>query len=81
MKDISYIFRTYWLVVPEFIYVILLYGSYIIMIISLGIVIGCILRKSEKMYYIKWLIILLVAFILAVLTMTGKIAPHTAFGG
>ena len=76
-----YFLRRYWLVVPEFLYILLLFGSWITMIISISMLIRDILRKKEKKSIIQWFFILLVAFVIAVLTMTGKIVPNTAFGG
>lgn len=81
MKDLSYIFRTYWLIVPEFVYIILLFGSWIVIISSVCMIIRCIIHKAEKNHYIKWLIVLMVAVIITVLAMTGKIVPHAALGG
>ena len=76
-----YFLRSYWLVVPEFLYILLLFGSWITMIISISMTIRGILRKKEKKSIIQWVFILLVTFGIAVLTMTGKIVPNTAFGG
>ena len=76
-----YFLRRYWLVVPEFLYILLLFGSWITMIISISMLIRDILRKKEKKSIIQWFFILLVAFVIAVLTMIGKIVPNTAFGG
>ena len=76
-----YFLRSYWLVVPEFLYILLLFGSWITMIISISMLIRDILRKKEKKSIIQWVFILLVTFGIAVLTMTGKIVPNTAFGG
>ncbi len=76
-----YFLRSYWLAVPEFLYILLLFGSWITMIISISMTIRNILRKKEKKSIIQWVFILLVAFVIVVLTMTGKIVPNTAFGG
>ena len=81
MKYGLYFLRSYWLVVPEFLYILLLFGSWITMIISISMTIRGILRKKEKKSIIQWVFILLVTFGIAVLTMTGKIVPNTAFGG
>ena len=84
MSNIKYGFyflRSYWVVVPEFLYILLLFGSWITMIISISMIIRNILRKNKKETSIQWGFILLVAFVIAVLTMTGKIVPNTAFGG
>ena len=76
-----YFLRSYWLVVPEFLYILLLFGSWITMIISISMTIRDILRKKEKKSIIKWIVILLIAFMITIMTMTGKIVPNTAFGG
>ena len=81
MRDGIYFLRSYWFVVPEFLYILLLFGSWITMIISISMTIRGILRKKEKKSIIQWVFILLVTFGIAVLTMTGKIVPNTAFGG
>lgn len=76
-----YFSRFLWLVVPEIIYILLLFGSWISIMISAMMVITGAVKKKSKRYIIKWGIVLLVALIISLLTMTGKIAPNTAFGG
>ena len=81
MKYGIYFQRSFWLVVPEFLYLILLCGGWIAVAISAGMAIADIIRKKEKKRIIKWVIILLIALAIAVMAMTGKIVPNTAFGG
>lgn len=81
MKYGIYFQRSFWLVVPEFLYLILLCGGWIAVVISAGMAIADIIRKKEKKRIIKWVIILLIALAIAVMAMTGKIVPNTAFGG
>ncbi len=81
MRDGIYFLRSYWFVVPEFLYIVLLFGSWIVMIISISMTIRGILRKKQKKSIIKWIVILLIAFMITIMTMTGKIVPNTAFGG
>lgn len=81
MKYGIYFQRSFWLVVPEFLYLILLCGGWIAVVISAGMTIASIIRKKEKKRIIKWIIILLIALAIAVMAMTGKIVPNTAFGG
>lgn len=73
--------RSFWLVVPEFLYLILLCGGWIAVVISAGMTIASIIRKKEKKSIIKWVVILILALAIAVMAMTGKIVPNTAFGG
>ncbi len=49
--------------------------------ISVGMTITGIIRKKEKKRIIKWIVILLSALAIALMAMTGKIVPNTAFGG
>lgn len=73
--------RSFWLVVPEFLYLILLCGGWIAVVISAGMTIASIIRKKEKKSIIKWVVILILTLAIAVMAMTGKIVPNTAFGG
>ena len=81
MKYGIYFQRSFWLVVPEFLYLILLCGGWIAVVISAGMTIAGIIRKKEKKCIIKRIVILLFALAIAVMAMTGKIVPNTAFGG
>ena len=81
MKYGIYFQRSFWLVVPEFLYLTLLCGGWIAVVISAGMTIASIIRKKEKKRIIKWVIILILALAIAVMAMTGKIVPNTAFGG
>ena len=81
MKYGIYFQRSFWLVVPEFLYLILLCGGWIAVVISAGMTIAGIIRKREKKCIIKWVVILILALAIAVMAMTGKIVPNTAFGG
>ena len=81
MKYGIYFQRSFWLVVPEFLYLVLLFGGWLTVVISAGMTVAGIIRKREKKRIIKWVIILLIALAIAVMAMTGKIIPNTAFGG
>ena len=81
MKYGIYFQRSFWLVVSENLYVILLYSGWIAVVISAGMTVAGIIRKKEKKRIIKWVIILLIALAIAVMAMIGKIGPNTAFGG
>lgn len=79
MKYGIYFQRSFWLVVPEFLYLVLLFGGWLTAVIFVGMRIASIIRKKEKKRIIKWIVILLIS--LAIAVMTGKIVPNTAFGG
>ena len=81
MKYGIYFQRSFWLVVPEFLYLVLLFGGWLTVVISVVMPIANIIRKKEKKRIIKWVIILILALAIAVMAMTGKIVPNTAFGG
>lgn len=75
-----YFSRSFWLVVPEFLYLIILCGGWFAVVISAGMNVACIIRKKEKKCIMKWIVILLISLAIAVMAMTGKIASNTAFG-
>ena len=81
MKYGIYFQRSFWLVVPEFLYLVLLIGGWLMVVISAGMTIVDAIRKKEKKCIIKWIVIMLIALAIAVMAMTGKIVPNTAFGG
>ena len=81
MKYGIYFQRSFWLVVPEVLYLIILCGGWIAVVISMGMTIASIIRKKEKKSIIKWIVALLTALAIEVMAMTGKIVPNTAFGG
>lgn len=81
MKYEIYFQRSFWLVVPEVLYLVLLFGGWLTVVISAGMTIEGIIRKKEKKRIIKWVIILILALAIVVMAMTGKIVPNTAFGG
>lgn len=81
MKYGIYFLRSFWLVVPEFLYFILLWGGWIAVVLSAGMSVAGIIRKKDKRRIIMWFAILLVSLVIAVMAMTGKIVPNTAFGG
>ena len=81
MKYRIYFQRSFWLVVPEVLYLVLLFGGWLAVVLSAGMTIVGIIRKKEKKCIIKWVVILLFALAIAAMAMTGKIVPNTAFGG
>jgi len=80
MKYGIYFLRSFWLVVPEFLYFILLWGGWIAVVLSAGMSVAGIIRKKDKRRIMKWIVILLISLAIAVMAMTGKIASNTAFG-
>ncbi len=81
MKYGIYFQRSFWLVVPEFLYLVLLFGGWIAVVISVGMTVAGMIRKKEKKRILKCIVILFISLAIAVMAMTGKIVPNTAFGG
>lgn len=81
MKYGIYFQRNFWLVVPKFLYLVLLFGGWIAVVVSVGMIVAGMIRKKEKKRILKWIVILLISLAIAVMAMTGKIVPNTAFGG
>jgi len=75
-----YFSRSFWLVVPEFLYLIILCGGWLAVVLSAGMSVAGIIRKKDKRRIMKWIVILLISLAIAVMAMTGKIASNTAFG-
>ena len=71
----------YKMIIPEFIYMIILFGGIAISLISLFMGIRGIIKKTERQYFIKWSIILLLALVAVALTRTGLIVANTMIGG
>ena len=70
-----------YLIVPEFIYVILFFGSIILSLVSFFMGIRGFIKKREIRYFIKWGIVLLLCLVTLVLTTTGVIVANTMIGG
>jgi len=81
MKNGIYFQRSFWFVVSESLYLILLCGGWIAVVVSAGMTIASIIRKKEKKSTIMWVVVLILVLAIAVMAMTGKIVPNTAFGG
>lgn len=67
MKYGIYFQRSFWLVEPEFLYLVLLFGGWLAVVISAGMTVVGIIRKKERKRIIKWLIILLIALAIVVI--------------
>ena len=70
-----------YVIIPEFIYIILLYGDIILSIVSVLMGIRGMIKKREKRYFVKWCIVLAVSVVMVVLTTTGVIVANTMIGG
>ena len=70
-----------YLVIPEILYMVLLYGGIALLLVSLFMGIRGIIKKSKRQYFIKWGIVLLVSLVAVVLTTIGVIVANTMLGG
>ena len=70
-----------YLIVPEIIYIVLLYGSIVLSLVSTFMNIRGIIKMSKRGYFIKWCIVLLAALVVVVLTTTGVFVAKTMIGG
>ena len=70
-----------WIKVPQFVYNILLIGSWLLVILAVAMLIYGFFHRKHTQFYKNWIITLIVAVIVVILTMTGKIAGHMMFGG
>ena len=71
----------YRMIVPEFIYVIILFGGITLSLVSLFMNIRGIIKKTERQYFIKWSIVLFLALVAVALTRTGIIVANAMIGG
>ena len=69
------------LIIPEFIYIVLLFGGIALSLVSLFMGIRGLIQKRDKRYFIKWGIVLLLCLVAVVLTTTGVIVANTMIGG
>lgn len=76
-----FIFRPLWLMVPDLLYFVLLFGGFIAMLFSVGMIIRNVVQKRGNSKFRGWIITILISAFLIILTTTGKIAPYCAFGG
>ena len=70
-----------YLIIPELIYIMLLYGGIVLSLVSLFMGIRGLIKKRDKRYFIKWGIVLLLCLVAVVLTTTGVIVANTMIGG
>jgi len=69
------------LIIPELIYIMLLYGGIVSSLVSFFMGIRGFIKKREIRYFIKWGIGLLLCLVAVVLTTTGVIVANTMIGG
>jgi len=69
------------LIIPELIYIMLLYGGIVLSLVSFFMGIRGFIKKREIRYFIKWGIVLLLCLVAVVLTTTGVIVANTMIGG
>lgn len=81
MEKLSHLLRMNWLKVPDVLYDILLFGGWIGLIVSAALLIRGIIRRQSGKAFAVQLAVLAVSLLAVVLTMTGKIAAVTMFGG
>ena len=81
MEKLSHLLRMNWLKVPDVLYDILLFGGWIGLIVSAALLIRGIIRRQSGRAFAVQLAVLAVSLLAVVLTMTGKIAAVTMFGG
>ena len=69
------------LIIPELIYIMLMYGGIVLSLVSFFMGIRGFIKKREIRYFIKWGIVLLLCLVAVVLTTTGVIVANTMIGG
>lgn len=70
-----------YLTIPEFVYIVLLYGGIALLVVSVLMGIRGMIQKCGKRYFLTWCIVLLVSLAAVVLTTTGVLVANTMLGG
>lgn len=70
-----------YLTIPEFVYIVLLYGGIALLVVSVLMGIRGMIKKRGKQYFVTWCIVLLVSLAAVVLTTTGVLVANTMLGG
>ena len=70
-----------YLTIPEFVYIVLLYGGIALLVVSVLMGIRGMIKKRGKRYFVTWCIVLLVSLAAVVLTTTGVLVANTMRGG
>ena len=71
----------YYVIIPQFLYNILLFGGSLASLAALGMLVKGIVQKKKKTYFIRWILILSISSLLFWLTYTGKLCSHMMVGG
>lgn len=71
----------YYVIIPQFLYDILLFGGSLASLAALGMLAKGIVQKKKKTYFIRWILILSISSLLFWLTYTGKLCGHMMVGG
>ena len=70
-----------YLTIPEFVYIVLLYGGIALLVVSVLMGIRGMIKKRGKRYFVTWCIVLRVSLVAVVLTTTGVLVANTMLGG
>ena len=70
-----------YIIVPEFIHILLFYGGLVLALVSLIMGILGMVRKKGKRYFILWGILLVVSLAAVLLTISGTVVADTMLGG
>ena len=70
-----------WLMIPQFLYYILLAAGGILAVVSIGMILYGTVRKKSGRYILCGLTMLIIGVVLVMLTMTQKIVGHMMVGG
>ena len=70
-----------YLIVPEFIYIMLLCGGFILAFVSAFMSFQSIIKKRGQQHFVKWIMVLMAALAMVVMTTTGVIVANTMLGG
>ena len=70
-----------YLTIPEFVYIVLLYGGIALLVVSVLMGIRGMIKKRGKRYFVTWCIVLLVSLAAVVLATTGVLVANTMLGG
>ena len=70
-----------YLTIPEFVYIVLLYGGTALLVVSVLMGIRVMIKKRGKRYFVTWCIVLLVSLVAVVLPTTALLVANTMLGG
>ena len=73
--------RIGYLIVPEILYSIFLFGGMIVILLSIGVSIYGFIKKKKKNFLISRIIVFFVSLMMVLLTLNGFIVADSMFGG